>query len=397
VASNRRKTHKVYTINVVEIVTKMAARNTYHQMHQGHYKSIIAYKERFNFAPKSYYEQGNATLKDPDVAMDFFRGLDNVRYTTFKTEFLNGLTFSSIKKPKDINTIFVMANQWLKPKATTSGFASIFSTTLDYLDRLDEKRKGRGKVKGKNSTKSSEANNKGKKKDKKCFVCDELGHFVNKCPKKKRQTEQEADAEDSGAEKRHGNITWDANTFVTHHNVMNIAAMHKFKRTKVLLDNQVDVSVIHPDLLRDLQLAEKTVRINGAGGFQFETSTKGHLQDFFSVYASEKTTVNILSFGEAEEEYDISYIPHTVFIVHLPDRDITFHHCGKLYVADWAEQITDNEKHVYTTVYTKAGEARVNRAYELLHMSGFPLHNEAIHLIEDGNITGLPGHTADDV
>ncbi len=52
---------------------------------------------------------------------------------------------------------------------------------------------------------------------------------------------------------------------------------------------------------------------------------------------------------------------------------------------------------MYTTVYTKAEEARVNRAYELFHMSGFPSYNEAIHLVEDGNITGLPGHTADDV
>ena len=106
---------------------------------------------------------------------------------------------------------------------------------------------------------------------------------MNKCPKKKRQTEQESDAEDSGAEER-----------------------HKFKCTKVLLNNQADVSVAHPDLLQDLQQAEKTVRINGAGGFQFETSTKGHLQDFFPVYANKKTTVNILSFSEVEEEYEIT-------------------------------------------------------------------------------------------
>jgi hypothetical protein len=110
-------------------------------------------------------------------------------------------------------------------------------------------------------------NNEGKKKDKKCFVCDEPGQFVNKCPKKKRKTEQEPDAEDSGAEERHGNVSWDASTFVTYHNVMNIAAKSKFKCTKVLLNNQADVSVAHPDLLQDLQQAEKTVRINGAGGF----------------------------------------------------------------------------------------------------------------------------------
>ena len=71
-------------ISEVEIVTKMAARKTYQQMRQGHYKSIINYKEWFNITLKSYHEQGNAKLNDPDVAMDFFRGLDNVRYATFK-------------------------------------------------------------------------------------------------------------------------------------------------------------------------------------------------------------------------------------------------------------------------------------------------------------------------
>jgi hypothetical protein len=71
----------------------------------------------------------------------------------------------------------------MEPKATTSGFASTFSTTLDYVEKPDGKRKGRGR--GKNSTKTSETNNDGKKKEKKCFICDDPGYFANKCPKMK--------------------------------------------------------------------------------------------------------------------------------------------------------------------------------------------------------------------
>jgi hypothetical protein len=161
-------------------------------------------------------------------------------------------------------------------------------------------------------------NNDGKRKDKKCFICDEPGHFANKCSKKKAQKEQESDAEGSEPEERHGHVTWYASTFATYHNIMNIAATSKFKRTEVLLNNQADVSVVHPDLLRDLQEAEKTVRIKGAGGFQFETSTKGYSNEL-PVYASKQTTVNILSFGDVEDDYDITYVPRTAFIVHLPD------------------------------------------------------------------------------
>jgi hypothetical protein len=53
-------------------------------MQQGPYESIITYKERFDVALRAYVEQENAELLEPDVAMDFFDGLDNGRYADFK-------------------------------------------------------------------------------------------------------------------------------------------------------------------------------------------------------------------------------------------------------------------------------------------------------------------------
>jgi hypothetical protein len=50
----------------------MSVSSTYQQKCQRSYETTIAYKEQFNFVLKSYHEQGNAELKDPDVAMDFF-------------------------------------------------------------------------------------------------------------------------------------------------------------------------------------------------------------------------------------------------------------------------------------------------------------------------------------
>ncbi len=79
-------THKINTISEVESVTKMAARSMYQQMRQGGYENIITYKERFNNALNAQINQGNPVIDDKDVAMDFFRGLDNARNTGFKTE-----------------------------------------------------------------------------------------------------------------------------------------------------------------------------------------------------------------------------------------------------------------------------------------------------------------------
>jgi hypothetical protein len=88
---------------------------------QGGYKTIIVYKERFNFALKSYEEQGNKKLYAPDIILDLFRGLDNMQYITFKTDYINGLISKAIDPPKELNEVYLLANQWLKPKAAGSG------------------------------------------------------------------------------------------------------------------------------------------------------------------------------------------------------------------------------------------------------------------------------------
>jgi hypothetical protein len=66
--------------------------------------------------------------------MDFFHGLDNGRYAEFKVQYLNGLQVGSIVAPRDLNTIFMLANSWLKPKALAGGgYASTYATRADHV------------------------------------------------------------------------------------------------------------------------------------------------------------------------------------------------------------------------------------------------------------------------
>ena len=46
---------------------------------------------------------------------------------------------------------------------------------------------------------------------------------------------------------------------------------------------------------------------------------------------------------------------------------------------------------------TKAEEERAKNAYELARVSGFPSMNELVHLVENGNIIGMPALTREDV
>jgi hypothetical protein len=104
--------------------------------------------------------------------------------------------------------------------------------------------------------------------------------------------------------------------------------------TKVLLDNQADISIIHPMLLSNVQKLEKGIRVKGVGGLQLIVNEEGILEGFFPVYASEKTKANVLSFTDVEDLYDIPYVQKRAFIVHMGDRDLVFNRREKLYVAD---------------------------------------------------------------
>ncbi len=126
--------------------------------------------------------------------MDFFRGLDNVQYSTFKTDYINGLTSKAIDPPKDLNEIYLLVNQWLKLKAAGTGYASTFAMTLDHLDerRKNRDRRGRNRQGGKqqqqedkqqgvtDSTKPEKP-----KRPVRCFICDSP-HFANKCHERKQ-------------------------------------------------------------------------------------------------------------------------------------------------------------------------------------------------------------------
>jgi hypothetical protein len=79
--------------------------------------------------PYAYHDQGNPTKDGVDQAMDFFHGLDNGRYANFKVQDLNRLQVKSIQALMELNTVFNLANNWLKPKALAGGgYASTYAT-----------------------------------------------------------------------------------------------------------------------------------------------------------------------------------------------------------------------------------------------------------------------------
>ena len=62
-----KQEQKVHTASKAKEITKLIARANYQMICQGGYEMIITYKEQFNFALKSYEDQGNKKL-DPRVS-----------------------------------------------------------------------------------------------------------------------------------------------------------------------------------------------------------------------------------------------------------------------------------------------------------------------------------------
>ena len=178
-------------------------------------------------------------MKDEDIAMDFFRGLDNGRYASFKTEIINGLTSKAVQQPKDLNAMFLLANQWLKltTKGHPSGFASTFSTTLDKPQQQQPcgnppgtGKKGSRKKGGDGTQKDSERKQPGNAEHFECFACGEIGHYANQCKMRKLNKNSRNNEEDN--EERFVHATSDANIFTTTVETYQVNAVNAYRNFK---------------------------------------------------------------------------------------------------------------------------------------------------------------------
>jgi hypothetical protein len=137
-------------------------------------------------------------------------------------------------------------------------------------------------------------------------------------------------------------------------------------KSEVLLDNQANISIINPCLLKNVRPAKHQVRVKGVGGTQLIVDQVGDLDGFFEVYASEHTRANVLSFADVEDKYVVTYKEKEAFTVRLScGKEIKFARRNKLYVADWQDTglyvcatVRENE-----SVYTRDEVRRAQMAY----------------------------------
>ena len=428
------------------------SRQMYKATVQGPFEGIVDYKRRFTFNYEAYIAAGNVALEPADVAMDFYSGLDGPRYAKFTVDIENGISKGE-DPPQTLNEMFQRASDF---KVVSSGYrpgrGAAFATRAD--DYRGGGRGGGGKGSGRggagrgkfNGNKGHGKSDKTKKNDKSttgsrgdasdrppvtCWNCDQEGHLSYNCPLNEEEKEEpehgtahatfgrfhilktDSDDEESVPQvlEEDFNVCEDYMPEpVIDANKCDIGpvsagramtTLRKMGWWEVLLDNQADISVVHPKLLTGVK--QRVSYVSGLSG-TVELPYEGDLRGFFRCKGSTELMASVLCMSDVEDLYSVSYNQGVSYTVHMPGRDLVFYRRDKLYVAnmrDWATDAPRGQAMVTTSAENEANfsakeVARAKEAYQLAANAGYTSEQEALGLVNDGNFTGVP-ITAHDV
>jgi hypothetical protein len=268
------KTHKVDCVSNVTAVKELAARKAYQNIKQGSFESLAQYSERFRDTYRGYKATGTTSkpidIPEEEQALDFFHGLDPSRYATFKTSMMNGWATQAFKPPATVNEIYRIAGTWVKPSTKPDGGTAATYVTIEE----DAKKKGKQKEKEKaekkklaattigdtNTTKKSEAEKVPKDLSHiQCFRCNEFGHYSTSkdCPMHASKKEGQREGLVNG--------TWqdyqELGVFATmrEEEQGSVYMTKGLLPSEVLLDNQANISIVNPRLLKNVRECEHQI------------------------------------------------------------------------------------------------------------------------------------------
>jgi hypothetical protein len=229
--------------------------------------------------------------------------------------------------PSMVNDIYRIAGAWVKPTSKPDGGTAASYVTIEEDAKQKSKQDKRNKAERKKERKEKlatvaamatngdtkpvgKSSREGGQKVPKdlshiqCFRCKEFGHYSTStdCPLHEKK---------EGQKQGIVNSIWgsfqeylEAGMFATMKEEEQQGSVYMTKGLlpmEVLLDNQANISIVNPRLLKNVRECDHQIKVKGVGGTQLIVHKVGDLEGFFEVYASEHTTANIICFADVED------------------------------------------------------------------------------------------------
>ncbi len=168
-----------------------------------------------------------------------------------------------MKPPTTVNEFYKLTGNWVKPSSKEEGGTASSYVTIEEDATWGKRtpKKGRGGESKKQGDGGRKPKTPRDHSHIECLHCHEKGHYKNQCPQLKEKAMAEAEATALASwydNKANMFVSWvNEEETVKEYTVNNVVQQHKsLLPTKVLLDNQANISVMHPMLLEDVRKSD---------------------------------------------------------------------------------------------------------------------------------------------
>ena len=385
-------------VNVQEQEQRYAA------MRQGDREYISTFKKRFDQQVQANEGAGVLPITESRRALDFIMRLDTKRYHRMLSQMRNdALREAPEAYPQTLAAAFRIASGWTGEG--TSGGSTGYETHSAFLADTAYVKSSIPKV----ETVDKKQHSVGSQRV--CYVCGKPGHIANRCAHRKygQGTGTETALITDGEYDKSDVNEWNTALVMDGKDEQEVKAQDVclFSKHEVLLDNEASLSVFsNSELLVNMRQSRRTVTMKGVQNDKegVRISTEGDFMDTGTVYFSDKSSANILSFAsQIDNGADISYDKRLDQFVMQPRNSGTVYIFGRkniegsegrFYICDvrdilkntredsdmaMVQTVTENIQH-----FTKREVEGARRAVEMRARMGFPSLEKAISLVRSG-------------